>query len=93
MRILAASPNVVPKRGRRPSEVAQEVGRVIAAAYGVAEFDPETFVCRGSGRPIGFPRMTQEVEPHEWDLFEPVDRRRGDSLLAVIWYREAPEGW
>ena len=93
MRMVAVAPTVVPKRGRTPSPLQQGVGRVVAEAYGVADFDPTTFVCRGSGKPIGFPRMNQEVEAHEWEVFEPVDRGRGDSLLALIWHGEAPEGW
>lgn len=93
MRIFAVAPTLVPRPGRRPSPLQQRVGEVVAAAYGVADFDPETFVCRGAGKPIGFPRMAQEVEPHEWEVFAPVDRGRGDSLLALIWHGEAPKGW
>ena len=59
----------------------------------MTDFDSQAFVCRGSGKPIGVPRMTQDVEPHEWEVFEPVDRSRGDSLLALIWHGEAPDGW
>ena len=93
MRMVAVAPTVVPKPGLRPSPLQQGIGEVVADAYVVASFDPETFVCRGSGRPIGFPRMTQEVEDHEWKVFEPVDRSRGDSLLAILWHGEAPDGW
>lgn len=93
MRVFAAAPTVVPKPGRAPSELQRQVGRVVAEAYGVTSFDPATFVCRGSGSPIGFPRMTQEVEPHEWEVFEPVDRSRGDALLALVWHGEPPDGW
>lgn len=93
MRVFAAAPTLVPRAGQRPSELQRVVGAAVADAYGVASFDPDTFVCRGSGRPIGSPRMVQEVEPEEWKVFEPVDRSRGDSLLALIWHGEAPEGW
>ena len=93
MRVFLAAPTLVPRPGRRPSELQQAIGQIVAEAYGVVSFDPETFVCRGSGHPIGFPRMVQEVEPEEWDVFEPVDRSRGDSLLALIWHGEAPDGW
>jgi GNAT superfamily N-acetyltransferase len=93
MRTMAAVPSRVPQAGVRPTELQQQVGMIVADAYGVASFDPETFVCRGSGKPIGFPRMHQDVEPHEWDVFAPVDRSRGDSLLALIWQGPAPEGW
>jgi hypothetical protein len=38
--------------------------------------------------------MTQEAEAHEWEVFEPVDRSRGDSLLALIWQQgNPPAGW
>lgn len=93
MRGFAASPTVVPRPGHRPSTVQQSTGAAVAAAYGVTSFDPETFVCRGTGRPIGFPRMNQEVEAHEWKVFEPVDRTRGDALLALVWHGEPPPGW
>jgi GNAT superfamily N-acetyltransferase len=93
MRALAASPSVVPRPDRRPSALQRSIGIAVADAYGVSSFDPETFVCVGTGRPIGFPRMIQEVEPHEWKVFEPVDRRRGDALLALAWIGEAPAGW
>lgn len=93
MRIFAVAPTLVPKAGQTPSPLQQTVGRVVADAYGVADFDPETFVCRGLGKPIGFPRMSQEVEAHEWDVFSPVNRGRGDSLLALIWHGEAPIDW
>ena len=93
MRSFALAPTVVPKPGVRPNELQRAVGQAVADAYGVATFDPDTFVCRGRGRPIGYPRMTQEVEPHEWEVFAPVDRSQGDSLLALMWQGDAPEGW
>ena len=93
MRGLAASPSVVPRPGRRPSALQRSIGIAVADAYGVSSFDPETFVCVGPGRPIGFPRMIPEVEPHEWTVFEPVDRQRGDALLALAWNGEAPADW
>ena len=93
MRTIAAAPSTVPKPGVRPNPLQQAVGQAVADAYGVVSFDPATFVCRGDGRPIGYPRMTQEVEPHEWEVFVPVDRDRGDSLLAVSWQGDPPEGW
>ena len=42
-----------------------EIGRAIADAYRVFDFDPETFVCIGDGRPIGYPRIDFDVEPWE----------------------------
>lgn len=93
MRTMARSPSVVPKPGVAISPWQREVGRAIAALYGTAHFDDETFVCVGDGTPIGFPVMEVDVEPAEWRVFEPVDRRRGDSLLGLGWRPDAPDGW
>jgi hypothetical protein len=92
-RTIARIPAVVPRPGYRPTPWQREVGQAIAAAYGAHGFDPETFVCIGSGEPIGYPRVELDVEPHEWELFEPVDRDRGDALLAIAWAPDAPPGW
>jgi hypothetical protein len=93
MRSLARNPTVVPKPGVRPTTWQQEVGQAIADAYGVHAFDPKTFVCIGSGDPIGYPIIELQVEPEEWEVFRPVDRDRGDALLAMIWTPDAPPGW
>jgi len=93
LRTIARIPTVVPKAGCRPTPWQREVGRCIAEAYGVHGFDPETFVCIGPGEPIGYPNIEFEVEPHEWELFEPVDRDRGDALLAIAWAPDVPPGW
>ena len=84
---------LVPTPGVRPTARQQEVGQAIAQAYGVHAFDPETFVCIGAGEPIGYPRIEVKVEPHEWEVFRPVDRDRGDALLAMMWTPDAPPGW
>jgi hypothetical protein len=93
LRTIARIPTVVPKAGRRPTPWQREVGQAIAEAYGVHGFDPETFVCIGPGEPIGYPDIEFDVEPHEWELFEPVDRDRGDALLAIAWAPDVPPGW
>jgi hypothetical protein len=87
------SPTLVPKPGVPPTPWQQEVGRAIAAAYGSQAFDPETFVCVGSGQAIGYPVIEFEVEPWEWEVFRQVNRDRGDSLLAMAWTPDAPPGW
>jgi hypothetical protein len=87
------NPTHVPKRGVRPTPWQQEIGAAIAAAYGTSGFDPETFVCIGNGTPIGYPRIDMDVRPEEWDVFAPVNRDRGDSLLGFFWVPDAPEGW
>ena len=93
MRSISRFPKSVPRPGVRPTAWQQEVGSAIAEAYGVRDFDPETFVCIGSGTPTGYPRIEFDVEPHEWEVFEPVDRDRGDALLTIAWVPDPPEEW
>ena len=93
IRNLTRMAKTIPSPGVRTTPWQQEVGRVIADAYGVFEFDPDSFVCIGSGRPIGYPRIEFEVAPSEWEAFRSVDRDRGDALLAIAWLPEAPPGW
>ena len=90
---LARNPTVVPKPGVRPTPWQREVGQAIADVYGVDAFDPETFVCIGSGTPGGYPIIELEAEPREWEVFRPVDRDRGDSLLGIAWSPDGPPGW
>jgi hypothetical protein len=59
----------------------------------VPEFDPLTFVCKGTGVPIGYPIMDIDATPEEWEMFRYVDRSRGDSLLGISWAPDAPDGW
>jgi len=93
MRGLARIPTVVPKPGVRPTPWQQEVGQAIADAFGSHAFDPQTFVCIGSGQPIGYPIIEFQVEPEEWEVFGQVNRDRGDALLAMAWTPNAPPGW
>lgn len=93
LRSITRLAKTVPSPGIRPSDWQQEVGKTIADAYGVFDFDPETFVCIGDGRPIGYPRIDFDVEPHEWDAFSHVNRDRGDALLAIAWLPDDPPGW
>jgi len=93
MRTMARNATVVPKPGVPITAWQREVGRAIAAAYRTQQFDDETFVCVGSGTPIGYPVMDIEAEPEEWRVFEPVNRDRGDSLLGLCWHPDAPDGW
>jgi hypothetical protein len=92
-RTILRIPSSVPRAGLRPTSWQREVGEAIAEVYGVHAFEPETFVCVGPGRPIGYPRVEFEVEPHEWEIFRPVDRDRGDALLTIAWLPDAPPGW
>lgn len=92
-RVMSRNPAAVPRPGVTPTAWQQEVGAAIAAAYGVEEFDRETFVCRGSGEPIGYPVIEIDVPDEEWVVFKPVNRDRGDSLLGISWMGGPPEGW
>jgi hypothetical protein len=93
MQGLARIPTVVPKPGVRPTPWQQEVGQAIADAFGSRAFDPQTFVCIGSGEPIGYPIIEFQVEQEEWEVFRQVNRDRGDALLAMAWTPNAPPGW
>ncbi len=55
--------------------------------------DPDTFVVKGNGTPVGFFSMEISVTEDEWQLFNGVDRNNGDSLLCMGWYPDKPEGW
>jgi hypothetical protein len=90
---MARNPSAVPHRGSQPTGWQKEVGIAIAEAYHTPSFDPETFVCHGSGVPIGFPVIDIEATPEEWDVFKPVDRSKGDSLLGIAWNPTPPAGW
>ncbi|MEW6187436.1 MAG: hypothetical protein AB1585_17020 [Thermodesulfobacteriota bacterium] len=91
-RILKGNPTVVPQYGQKPTAWQKEVGLQVAELYGV-KLDPETFVVQGKGQPIGYPKIEIEVEEEEWLPFKRVNRDRGDSLLAIAWNPDAPEGW
>jgi hypothetical protein len=91
-RTMSWSPSCVPARGRRPTPWQQEVGIAIARAFGVEQFDPETFVCAGSGTPMR-PIIDVEVQAEEWEPFANADTARGDCLLGMLWTPDAPDGW
>ncbi len=93
MRTMQQGQGVVPKRGVPPTPWQREVGAAIAEVYGSPGFDPETFVVQGGGVPIGYPDMTLEVAPDEWEIFAKVNRDHGDSLLGLSWSPAPPEGW
>jgi GNAT superfamily N-acetyltransferase len=92
-RLMSRNPAAVPRPDIVPTAWQQEVGAAVAEAYGVEAFDPATFVCRGSGVPIGYPVIEVDVPPEEWVVFRPVNRDRGDSLLGISWMGGPPEGW
>ncbi len=83
---------VIPTAGRVLSQWHREMLVAIADLYGVA-VDTENGVVIGSGAPIGYPRLTYEASAEEKSLFQPVNRDRGDSLLALGWIPEEPADW
>ncbi|MBT5774932.1 MAG: hypothetical protein HOH95_11215 [Dehalococcoidia bacterium] len=87
-----SDPSAVPQVGASPTAWQREVGLVVAEAYG-SNLDPETFVCLGSGIPIGYPNAEFEATEFESAAFAPVDRARGDNLLVINWQPDAPPGW
>jgi hypothetical protein len=93
MRTMSRQPSAVPKLGVPLTQWQRAVGRAVADLYGTQQFDDETFVCVGSGTPIGYPVIELEVHSDEWRVFEPVNRDRGDSLLGLGWRPDPPEGW
>jgi hypothetical protein len=92
---LFKAPQAVPRTGMLLDEVHRATGRAVAAALESADFDEETFVCRGPGRPIGNAVLDVDpnVTPEEWARFANVDRSRGDTLLGVNWILDPPPHW
>ena len=82
----------VPRPGQTPNRWQQGVGLAVAEAYG-SNLDPTTFLCIGSGTPIGY--LNEHFEPSEAErkLWGPVDRDRGDNLLVLNWSPDPPPGW
>ncbi len=83
---------VVPDVSRTATARQRAVGQSVAALFG-STIDPLTFVAKGSGRPIGFPRLDYEITAAEAALFEPVNRDHGDALLAMCWIPTPPVDW
>ena len=94
---LFRTPGGLPRPGMLLNELHRAAGRAIAAALESDDFDLETFVCRGPGRPIGKAvlEVDPRVTPEEWAWFANVDRSRGDTLLGINWNPtlDPPEGW
>ncbi len=91
-RTMRGFPSVIPKVGVPLSEWHKEIGLKVAELYGVT-LDPETCVVMGDGTPIGCPNIDYEVAEEEWLPFQAVNRDRGDALLGIFWFPDAPEGW
>lgn len=87
-----SDPGSVPRLDVRPTVWQQAVGLAVAEAYG-STLDPETFVCIGSGTPIGYPNEEFEPTEAEREAYAGVDRDRGDNLLVINWVPDPPPGW
>lgn len=92
LRALRKDVSLIPKEGIELTPWHKEVGVKVASLYGV-EINADNFIVRGSGKSIGRPKLDIQVCDNEWDIFSGVNRERGDSLLAVSWSSNAPEGW
>ncbi|MEM1146579.1 MAG: hypothetical protein AAGH49_02240 [Pseudomonadota bacterium] len=90
--IARMSPACVPAAGQALTPWHQEVLLAAAEAFDV-HVDQTTGIVKGSGRPVGYPKLSFQPSPDEEVLFRNVDRTNGDSLLAVAWLPAAPVGW
>jgi hypothetical protein len=91
-RTMRGFPSVIPKAGVELSDWHKEMGLSVAELYG-STLDPATLVVVGNGTPIGYPNLDYEVAEEEWVPFRAVNRDRGDALLGIFWFPDAPEGW
>ena len=91
-RTINHMPGCIPSVDSPVSARQLEIAAAVAALYGV-ELKPGKLVVAGSGAPIGYPDVEFDVTDEEWLPFADVDRDRGDSLLALAWMPDAPEGW
>ena len=87
-----AADSTVPAFGKPISDWHKKVGNRVAELLG-STVDSETFVVRGDGVPVGYPRVEYEATLEEKVLFENVDRDNGDSLLSMCWLPSAPKNW
>lgn len=91
-RSMSSNATVVPKFNVPTTKWQREIGLRIAELYQV-NLDAETFIVQGTGTPIGYPNIKIDVPDSSWRIFKNVNRDKGDSLLAIAWTPDAPEGW
>lgn len=91
--MMTSNPSHIPRPNVPITPWQQQIGSIIAAEYGVPDFDPTTFVCHGAGEPIGYPVIEMDVRDEDWVVFRDVNRDRGDSLLGMAWLPDPPPGW
>ena len=76
-----------------PAPCQRRVGAALAEQGGATAYDAEHWVLRG-GQPAG-DSVTDPVdlEPEYLQLFDHVDRSRGETLLGVFWITPPPPEW
>jgi hypothetical protein len=83
--------DIVPRPGHKASGEERAWGRRLAKRFGVenGNYDDRTFVAQGDGS-LACVLDHESLKPDQLDpevvgLFAPLDRRRGDSLIAFGW--------
>lgn len=83
--------NVIPRPGHGANGEERAWGRRLAKRYriGNSAYDPRSFVATGDGgQPAVLDYETlrpERTDPALVDMFAPLQRPRGDSLVAVAW--------
>lgn len=83
--------DIVPRPGHKASGEERAWGRRLAKRFGVenGNYDDRSFVATGDGSTpcvLDHEALKPErIAPDVAALFEPLDRRRGDSLIAFGW--------
>ena len=83
--------NVIPRPGHEANGEERAWGRRLAKRYGIGNsvYDARSFMAKGNGgQPAVFDYEALKPErtsPELVELLAPVDRGRGDSMVAVAW--------
>ena len=82
--------DIVPRPGHKPSGEERAWGRRLAKRFGAeGRLDDRTFVLEGDGGPCGAldheALKSNGVSADVAAFFKPLNRRRGDSLIAFGW--------
>ena len=87
---FAGLEDVCPRPGHKPSGEERAWSRRLAKRFGAeGRIDDRTFVVTGDGSPAGVfdfaAAKPEKVDPEVAAFFEPLDRDRGDVLIAFGW--------
>ncbi len=81
--------DIVPRPGHRASGEERAWGRRLAKRFGAeGRIDDRTFIVRGDGNTCGaldHESLKNDVDPEVAAFFEPLDRERGDYVIAFGW--------